>query len=134
MPRIQQDLRLLVLRFANFIDKKERANHKTPRIWTFRWPTARAETFRRVKMRFDRCNDMLGNFILDGEDVFKTAVIFVGPDMLAIFSFNQLRRDAEAISLANATFQHVANTEFATDLTNVDRLAFVDELRVARDH
>jgi hypothetical protein len=47
---------------------------------------------------------------------------------------NQLARDAHACSgLADASFQHVAHTEFAADLPHIDRAPFVGEGRVAGD-
>jgi hypothetical protein len=50
-------------------------------------------------------------------------------------SVNKLGCDANLIGvLSDAAFQRVADIEIAADLADVDRLAFVDKGRVARDH
>src|SRR5438552_131822 len=65
----------------------------------------------------------------------QDAVIFVGPNMRAGLSLDELSRDAQAIAaFAQAALEHVANAELAPDLLDVDDLALVGEARIPRDH
>ena len=78
---------------------------------------------------------LVGDLILQVENVVQRAVEPVGPEMRAGLRFDQLRGDAQAIArLAHAAFQHIAHAEFAPDLPDVDGPALVDEARIARDH
>ena len=57
------------------------------------------------------------------------------PDVAAGRGVIELRRDADAIAAPSYTaFDHVAHTEFGSDLPHVHRLALVGKRRVARDH
>lgn len=72
---------------------------------------------------------------LHGKDVLGRAVPAVRPDMRASSRIDQLRSDADLVALAlQRAFQHIANVQLASDLPHIDRLAFVDEGRVAGDH
>ena len=78
---------------------------------------------------------MADDLVLYGEDVRGIAVEAVGPDMAAGLAVDQLRVDANAIAGApHAALQHVANSELASHLPNIDRAALVGEHRVAGDH
>src|ERR1700722_2691636 len=55
--------------------------------------------------------------------------------MLAGLGVNKLRRDADLVRLlADAAFERIVDVQVMADLADVDRLAFVDEGRVARGH
>ena len=74
------------------------------------------------------------DLVLKVEHVVESAVEPVGPDMRAGLGLDQLGGDAQPVpALADAAFQHIAHAEFAPDLPDVDRLALVDEARIARD-
>ena len=76
-----------------------------------------------------------GDLVLQVEDVLERAVESVGPEMRAGLGFDQLAGDARRVAgLAHAALEHIAHAEFAPDLLDVDRLALVDEARIARDH
>src|SRR5439155_537520 len=100
------------------------------------WALApRALDFRAANARFDDPDDGLGDLVLEVEDVFQDAVIFVGPNVRAGLSLDELSRDAQAIAaFAQAALEHVANAELAPDLLDVDDLALVGEARIPRDH
>ena len=55
--------------------------------------------------------------------------------MIAGFGVDQLHVDAHAVSAAlNAALEHIADVQLAPDLLHIERLAFVGERRIARDH
>ena len=55
--------------------------------------------------------------------------------MLAGLGVDKLRRDADLVGLlADAAFERIVDVQVMADLADVDRLAFVDEGRVARGH
>ena len=55
--------------------------------------------------------------------------------MCARHGVDELPGDAHAICrLAHATFEHIADAEFAADLFHVDRSALVGEGRIASDN
>jgi hypothetical protein len=55
--------------------------------------------------------------------------------MNAVHRVYQLRRHTRSVgSLAHRTFEHITHPEFAPDLFDVDRLAFLGEARIAGDH
>ena len=53
----------------------------------------------------------------------------------AVFGLDQLRGDAQTRGcFAHAPLQNIAHAQFTADLPDVDRFAFVNEARIARDH
>ena len=67
--------------------------------------------------RRDGANDAVGNLVLKRENVFKSAIITVRPDMVPGPCVDQLRDNAHPIaSLPHATFENVAHTKFTTEL------------------
>src|SRR5258708_39915839 len=55
--------------------------------------------------------------------------------MAACRSLYQLAGNANAITrFPDASFQHIAHAEFASDLLDIDSLAFVGEARIAADY
>ena len=74
------------------------------------------------------------DIVLDFEDIGEFAVVALGPEMPATRSIDQLSGDANPVAgLADAAFEREADAEFPAYLGNVERLALVDEGRVARD-
>ena len=82
-----------------------------------------------------RADNLPGHLVLKRERVLSGLVVALRPDVLARLRVNELGCDANLIGvLADAAFQRIVDIEIAADLADVDRLAFVDEGRVARDH
>src|SRR5215813_8196942 len=78
--------------------------------------------------RRDCAYDALGNLVLNDKDVFERTVVTLRPDVLSAARIDQLRSDAYAIAgFSNASFKHIANTEFAADLTHIDGFTLVGE-------
>ncbi len=90
--------------------------------------------FSGLQCRFDDSSDTDGHLVLQLEDVVERAVETVGPEMRSIGCVNQLCGDPHpAASFAHRAFEHIADTQFATDLLHIDRLALVNEGRIAGD-
>ena len=65
---------------------------------------------------------------------FELPIVALGPAVGASRGIDELGGDADAIaSAANAAFEHVADAELATDLSDVGGLALVLEARIAGD-
>lgn len=83
----------------------------------------------------DGGNDTSRNSVLQVEDVFQGPVEVISPKMRAAMAVDQLPGDAQAIAdLAHAALQHVAHTELAAHLLDVERIALVGKRAGARDH
>ena len=83
----------------------------------------------------DDSDDAMRDLVLQIAHVLDRAVVPIRPQVRARLGFEQLRRDTQARSrFANAALQHVTHAQFAPDLPDVDRLALVDEARIASDH
>src|SRR6478609_5099635 len=79
-------------------------------------------------------DDIRRYFVLERENIAETALEPVCPDMRAGARVDQLAGDANRSGdLADTAFQHVANTEFAPDLLDVDGPALVGKTRIAGD-
>ncbi len=64
--------------------------------------------------------DFPRNLALDREHVVELAIVGLGPEVIAVRSFHELRRDAQLIALlAYAPFEHVGNTQLPRDLAQV---------------
>ena len=73
--------------------------------------------FLALEFRSDRANDAGSYAVLEIEYIFKRTVEMIRPEMRAVFSIDELTRDANPRSgLAHAAFQHIANAEIAADL------------------
>ena len=73
----------------------------------------------------------LDHLVLEREDVGILAIVALGPDMAAGLAVYQLRIDPYVVAgAAHGALQHVAHTELARDLADVDRLILVGERRV----
>ena len=94
----------------------------------------RSANFGCLQSRFNHTCDADRHLVLKLEYVFERTVEPIGPEMRASSCIDQLPGDAHPLAcLANRAFQHVSDTEFATDLLHVDRLAFVGEGRIPGD-
>jgi hypothetical protein len=79
--------------------------------------------FRR-QLELERRNDLLGEFVLNGEDVSEVAIEAIGPDMRTALSVDELAGNADPVArLPHAAFQYIAHAEIAANLLHVDRLA-----------
>ena len=80
------------------------------------------------------CDNRPSDLILHCKDILDLSQVALGPAVCASTGVDELRADADAITAAaDAAFQHVADTQFATDLADIDRFALVLEAGVARD-
>jgi len=78
--------------------------------------------------------DRARKFDLKREYVLELAIVALGPTVGAIYSIEELCRNADAIAIAaNTTLEHVADTQLVGHLANIGRLAFVPKGRVAGD-
>ena len=113
---------------------RQRAHHQVPRVHAVRGLALGAKIFGGVKLRLDRRDDGLGDLVLHREHIGELAVVAFGPDVAAGCDVVELRGDPHPVAfLADAAFDHVADAELLGDLLQVDRLALVDERRVAGD-
>ena len=88
-----------------------------------------------VELRLDGSDDVLSDLVLDREDVGEGAVVALDPDVRSTCRIDELAGDPQSLAcLANPSPQNITNSELAPDLAHVDRLAPVDEARIARDH
>src|SRR5215510_9933942 len=75
-----------------------------------------------------------GHLVLNRENVLNQAVIALGPAVSPSSGVDQLRRDTNFVAGASDTaFQHIAHSEFASDLPHVYCSALVLEAGVAGD-
>src|SRR5262249_8833903 len=92
------------------------------------------QNFRRHDSRCDCAGDLMWHFVLDGENMFESAVVTIGPDVVSIGCVDQLRSDADAIpGFSDAAFKHIADAKFASYLANVDRFGLVGKRRISCD-
>src|SRR5262245_57727235 len=111
------------------------AQHKIIRVETIRPVALDALNLRIAQTWLNCANDAQTDFVLQCEEVFELAVIALSPNMCSRCGVDELRGDAHAVCrLAYATFEHIADAEFATDLFHVDRPTFVGKRRIARDN
>ena len=83
----------------------------------------------------DGADDAFGHRVLQLKYVLQRTIELFRPKMCAGGCFDQLPADAETTGgLAHAALEHIADTELAADLLDVDGTAFVGEARIARDH
>ena len=116
------------------IGQRRRAQHQIVGVEAFGTLALGPFDFGLAQARFDRSDRTGGDFVLQGKNVVHRPIVTLGPEMGAIIRFDQLRRDPHpARGFAHAAFEHVTHAEFAADLLDVDRLALVDEGRVAGD-
>ena len=86
------------------------------------------------QLQLERGDDLLGQFILNGENIVEIAIEAARPDMAAARRIDQLRGDADAIArLADAAFEDIANVERLGDLGDWRDGLLVKERRIARD-
>jgi hypothetical protein len=80
----------------------------------------------------DRADNACGHLVLEIENVLQAAVETIRPQMRAGRRIDQLPGDAHLVSrFSNAAFKHVAYAKLATDLLDIDRLAFVGKTGIA---
>src|SRR4051812_8222235 len=80
------------------------------------------------QLNAERIRDPAGNLVSQLEQVGCVAVEAFRPEMRIALGVDQLGIDPYLVRRsADAAFHHIANTEFATDLPGVDRLAFIGE-------
>ena len=78
------------------------------------------------KHELEGFGDALGNFVLNGEDVFHLAVVTLGPDGAGGGGFDETSGDAQTVAGATkAAFENVGGVEFATHFGRGDWLVAV---------
>jgi len=79
-------------------------------------------------------DDLLSNIVLQGEYVADLTIIAPTPEVTACCGLDQLRCHAHPLAAtADTAFQHVLDTLFATDLSDVDSPALVCQRGLAGD-
>ena len=132
---LEQGLRHQIVLTRHAPEMRERPHHQIPCVHAVRRLAPRTKGFRGIELRLDRGDDGLGDLVLHREYVGKGAVVAFRPDIVAGGGVTELNGDAHAVTdLAHAAFDDIADAEFLGDPLHVDRLALVDERRVARDH
>ena len=89
-----------------------------------------------AKERTAQCHsDVAGDLVLDGEHVVECTVIALRPDVKAVVSANQLRRNAYPVAgLLNTALENVCHTQRKRDSSNIDILVLEREGRCTRRH
>src|SRR5262245_36570710 len=101
----------------------------------FGWLALGQLNFGPFECRQNCANDVDGYLVLKIKNILKRTIEPVGPDMRATVRVDELSSDANARHcLADAAFQHVANTKLSTNLSYVELLAFVKEAGIACDY
>ena len=91
--------------------------------------------FRRTELDLQRVDNPPGHLVLNREDVAQVPIESFGPKMSPGFRLDQLRIDPDPAACApDAAFKNCTDAKFTGDDTDVDRLAFVSEARIAGDH
>src|ERR1700754_2980432 len=86
---------------------------------------------RGVKRNSNSC----GDFILHFEQIGERLVEPICPEMCACFCVHKLNVDANSIFTSpHRTLEHVTHVQIATDLLEIDGLAFVSECRVSANN
>jgi hypothetical protein len=82
--------------------------------------------FGELEPRFDGGDDARGKSVLKIEDIAHRAFEPIGPHMRAGRAVDELSGEAQAIAgAADAAFEHVADTKFAPDLSDINRPALI---------
>ena len=88
-----------------------------------------------VDVRLDAPDHVLGDLILDGEDVVERPVVALRPEVSAALRLDELPGDPNPVAaLPHATLEDVTDPELPADLADVNVAALVREARVASDH
>ena len=131
----QQRLRLLVLVRAQPPDVRQRADDKVPGVDVLGRLAANPRRFRHQDLREDRPDHVVGDVVLQFENVGQLAIIAFRPQMGAARGVDQLTGHPNGVGgLAHAAFENVADPELSGHIAHVDRLALVGKGGVARDH
>ena len=79
--------------------------------------------------------DLLGDAVLQVEELVDGAVVARAPDMRAALGLDQLDDDAQAIAdLLHAAFEQIGDAKLLADGARIGGAALVGEGRAARDH
>ena len=82
-----------------------------------------------------RASQSRHDLVLHVEEIGKTLIEPLGPEMIAALGVDELDVDPHAVAAAlDAALEHIADVQFAPDRLRVDGLAFVGERRIAGDH
>ncbi len=72
--------------------------------------------------RFERSDDVIGQFVLDLEQILQGTLVALRPEVMTGSRIDQLAGHAHSVAgLANAAFEHVAGAQAAADLLDIDR-------------
>src|SRR6516225_8458432 len=119
---------------GDLADMRKGADHALPGVEIFGWLALAGEVLGRVEFRLDRRDHLLGDFVLEHEDVGKLAVVALGPDMGSGRGLDQLRGNSQRVAGSpHATFEDIGHAQLTADLLYVDGTALVGEAAVARD-
>ena len=131
---LQQLLRPPLLVGARAPHVRQRLQDQIPCIDALRRLAANARRFGDKDLRPDRTDDLVGDVVLQLEDIGQLAIVSVRPQMHAVRGIDQLSGDAHpAGGLAHAALENVPDAELACDVANVDRFTLEGESGIARD-
>jgi hypothetical protein len=98
-------------------------------------PTRRQIYFGLKQFWLNGRDNIHSHLVLQRKNIAQVTFKSISPKVRAGRGIDQLAGDADLSGcLAHAAFQHVANTEFAPDLFDIDGPPFVSKARIARDH
>lgn len=99
------------------------------------WPlTAGAGKFGGLYQGSDDGHDRISDPVLKLENILGRSVMMIGPQMHASSCFDQLRCNPEPVArFANAAFLHIAHSQLAADMLDVNPAALVAEAGIAGD-
>ena len=116
------------------VAQRQRAQIKVIGVEALGWLAGCALDLGSAQFRFDGTGDPTRYLVLQLEDVVEHTVKAVGPDMRAGRCIDQLPGDAHAVArLAQAAFEHIADTEVMPDLLHIDGATLVGEAGIAGD-
>src|SRR5215212_8967029 len=86
------------------------------------------EPFIQHDLRLHRGNYTRDDLVLNNEDVGQLAIVFLGPQIFACFSFDEIGRYPDPVAAApHSALDNVAHAQLAPDLSQVGRASSVSE-------
>ena len=86
------------------------------------------------QLRLDDCGDPLGGLFLELEDIGRSKVEFLHPEVMPTFAFDQSGGNSNLIrGAANRTLDEIAGVQLVRDACSINRLIAIGEGRAAGD-
>jgi hypothetical protein len=117
-----------------FVEFRCAALYQIPRIQILRFLCRQTTILGMFQFGSHDCGYLLGQFVLQFEDVRELAIERFGPNVMTGFAIDELSRNADFVrDFADAPFQHISRSERLTNLLNIDGLAFEYEGGIPRN-